>query len=119
MSSIKINGVVLPSPTKLEYAYQDLVTKSGRNARGIVRFNLVRSDTRSLNLEWKFLTRSEFQTLYSSFRNQGIFEIEFFDAEADEIVTKRFYKSDRKVIPYFLHDLNSVRFDIQLEFVEE
>lgn len=93
MATIKIDGVVLPSPTKYDLGYMDL-DKSGRTSSGLMVRDRI-ATKRKIELDWGILTPEETSKILKSVKPPYI-DVEFHDLESNSIVTGEFYAGDRK-----------------------
>lgn len=90
---IKINGVVIPTPSEFTVGHQDLV-KAERNARGNMVMDFI---ARKVKLEfvWSHLTQQAAKTIFDAI-DPPFFTVEYPDPQKG-IRTLTFYKGDRKV----------------------
>lgn len=94
MAVIKINGVSLPAPTKINTPRFDLDSGDAkRNEAGYMQRDRVRQGIFKIELEWRMLTSSEVRRIESSIRPASV-SVTFTTPEG--IKTKRMYAGDRK-----------------------
>lgn len=94
---LKVNGVVITTPSSLSVEISDLDGESNRNANGMLVRDRI-AVKRKLNLEWKQLSQSEMSTLLRAVSNV-FFTVTYIDPIEGEI-TKTMYVGDRSAPMY-------------------
>ena len=57
---LTIDGIAMPSPSKFNITYNDLDTEeTGRSIDGNLHRDVIGTNFRTIELEWKTMTRSE------------------------------------------------------------
>jgi len=95
---LRINGVLIPTPSKFSVDIMDIDGETHRNANG----NLLRdrlTTKRKLNCAWPPLTMSEASTLLQAVRHKS-FTVEYPDPMVGARITKTFYVGDRQMPMY-------------------
>lgn len=90
---IKINGVIIPTPSDYTVGIMDL-SKGERNAKGTIIIERI-ATKRKLELSWDFMkkeTLKEILTLISTV----FFEVEYIDPQTNSIKSGTFYVGNRK-----------------------
>ena len=90
---IKIDGVVIPSPSDYIVGIMDL-SKAERNARGTMIIERV-TTKRKLELAWKYLSKVQLSDLFNRV-SPVFFEVEYIDPQDNGIKSGTFYAGDRK-----------------------
>lgn len=90
---IKINGVVLPTPSDYNPGIQD-ISKAERNARGTMIIERI-ATKRKIELAWKYLSQEEL-SLILNLISPVFFTVEYIDPK-DGRITGTFYVGDRNV----------------------
>lgn len=91
---IKVNGVVLPSPSEYQVGIMD-ITRAERNAAGDMVKDII-ATKRKIELRWNYLSRedtSKVLRLVSS----NFFTVEYIDPQEGDWRTGVFYCGDRTV----------------------
>ena len=115
---IKIDGVLIPSPTDWKPSVMTLTTNGTRTGGGKMRFNEV-AKKRTWEGSWKNLTETQLTTLVNAFEGKAFFTIECYDPLERAIVTKTFYKGDRKFdTPKHISE-SEIYNNIGLTFIEQ
>jgi hypothetical protein len=91
---IKINGVLMPSPSEYNVGIMD-ISKAERNARGDMIIERI-ATKRKLELVWKHLTRQELNRVLSLVA-PVFFQVEYPDPQDNATKTGTFYCGDRTV----------------------
>jgi len=115
---IKIDGVLIPSPSVWNPGLKDLVTNSTRTGGGKMRFNRV-ATKRTWDGSWRNLSNSQLQVLLGTFEGKSFFTIECFDPGVNEVIVKTFYKGDRvfETPKYFSDD--EIYYSLSISFIEQ
>lgn len=90
---IKINGVVLPTPSDYNPGIQD-ISKAERNARGTMIIERI-ATKRKIELAWKYLSQEEL-SLILNLISPVFFTVDYIDPK-DGRITGTFYVGDRNV----------------------
>ena len=117
-TTVKIDGVTVPSPTEWKPGFKDLVANSNRTGGGKMRFNYV-ATKRTWEGSWKNLTSSQLSVLLGAIEGKSFFTIECFDPGLNSVAVKTFYKGDRNFdTPKHISD-NEVYFSLSITFIEQ
>jgi hypothetical protein len=90
---IKINGVVIPTPSDYTVGIMDL-SKAERNARGDMIIERI-ATKRKIEMSWNYLTKEQLSNLFNLV-SPVFFEVEYIDPQDNGIKTGTFYAGDRK-----------------------
>ena len=113
---MKINGVIIPTPSSMEVTLMDIDSDSYRNANG----QLVRDRVavkRKVTCAWNWLSVADAATLLTAGEDE-FFEMTYLDPKAGENVTKTFYVGDRTSPVYSLVDGKEGWKGIQMAFTQ-
>lgn len=91
---IKVDGVVLPTPSEFKVNIQDL-SKAERNARGTIIIERI-ATKRKLEFVWSYLTKEQLQLILNAV-SPVFFEVEYPDPQTGEMRRGTFYAGDRGV----------------------
>ncbi|MCR2043182.1 hypothetical protein NSA23_03525 [Anaerosalibacter massiliensis] len=95
MATIKINGVGLPAPTKINIPRFDLDSgDTTRNEAGYMQRDRIRQGIYKIELEWRMLTSAEVNKIESLIQPSSV-SVTFPTPRG--MVTKRMYAGDRKI----------------------
>ena len=93
-SLIKVNGVVMPSPSKFEYGLQDVSDQdAGRDLSGTMHKNLI-TKKRKIQLAWKSKDIAVTSMIMTAFDPEYIM-VEYPDLKDGEVQTRKFYSGDK------------------------
>jgi len=92
---IKINGVVLPTPSDLNIGLMDIDKKSGRNAAGFMMRNRIRT-VRKLELSWNYLKKEDLSKTLKMV-SPTFFQVDYIDPQENSWKNGTFYCGDRHV----------------------
>ena len=100
MCMLAINGVVLPAPSKFNITYNDLDSEeTGRSMDGNMHRDVIGTNFRTIDLEWKTMEREDLKKLLNAVSNKT-FSVTYFDPILNTQVTKTMYAGNRKVDMY-------------------
>ena len=91
---IKINGVVLPTPSDYQIGIMDL-SKAERNARGTMIIERI-ATKRKIELEWSYLSKDDLSRVLRLV-SSVFFTVEYIDPQENTWKTGTFYAGDRRV----------------------
>jgi len=113
---LKINGVVIATPSVYEITIQDLDGESNRNASGdLVRDRI--TVKRKINLEWPPLTQGQISALLNA-ASSVFFTVTFPDPQLG-MITKTMYVGDRTA-PAYSYINGQVKWqDLKMNFIEK
>ncbi len=98
MNLITIAGQIIKTPSSYNALSSDIVD-SGRNIEGYVVSDVIRYDVAKVEMEWKYLTVSEWSNVLKLFNPTygGAFinTVTYFDQCSGTMQTRRMYVSDR------------------------
>ena len=95
-----IDDVVMPTPSKFLINISDLDTKeTGRSISGDLHRDVIGTNFRTIELEWKTMTREDLKKLLNAISKTN-FMVTYYDPIQDAMVKKTMYASDRKVDMY-------------------
>ena len=89
---IKINGVVLPTPSDYQIGIMDL-SKAERNARGTMIIERI-ATKRKIELSWNYLSKDDLSRVLRLV-SSVFFTVEYIDPQDNVIKTGTFYCGDR------------------------
>ena len=112
---LKINGVVIATPSSFEVTIQDIDGESNRNANGdMIRDRI--TTKRKINLEWPSLSQSEISTLLNAV-SSVFFTVTFPDPQSG-MITKTMYVGDR-TSPVYTNKNNKILWNnLKMNFIE-
>lgn len=90
---IKIDGVVIPTPSDYQVGIMDL-SKAERNAAGTIVIDRI-ATKRKLELSWKYLSKEDLSILLTRV-SSVFFTVEYIDPQTNSMKTGIFYCGDRK-----------------------
>ena len=97
---LTINGVAIPSPSKFNITYNDLDSEeTGRSLDGNLHRDVIGTNFRTIDLEWKTMERGALRKLLKALSNKT-FSVTYYDPIEDAKVTKTMYAGNRKVDMY-------------------
>jgi len=91
---IKINGVVLPTPSDYSVGIQD-ISKAERNARGTMIIERI-ATKRKIELMWAYLSKEDLSKVLQ-YVSPVFFQVEYLDPLDGKMKTGTFYAGDRNV----------------------
>lgn len=122
MAFLAIDGVPFsPTPSKCDVKTSDLHDNATRaNAAGILVADLVRSNLRTLGVEWSHMTAAELAEFYRIWGNRMFHSITFFDPTVGRKSSGIFYRSDINAPVYRADDYGDVvdYINVKVTFVE-
>lgn len=89
---IKINGVVLPTPSDYQIGIMDL-SKAERNARGTMIIERI-ATKRKIELSWNYLSKDDLSRVLRLV-SSVFFTVEYIDPQENTWKTGTFYCGDR------------------------
>jgi hypothetical protein len=120
-TDIFINGVKIPPPDWIDGwvpSFMDLVDNSQRVGGLTMRFNYL-GTKRQWDARWSMLTKAEYESIMTAIEGVPMFPITCYDPSEKGIVTKTFYKGDRK-FPSLFHFDDVIGYgSIQVTFIEQ
>ena len=91
---IRVNGVDMPNPSKLQWSLQDVsIGDSGRDDTGYMYAGKICSK-RKLELEWAAVTPDVAHTILTAFKPEYV-SVRYFDPEDNAWKIKTFYTGDK------------------------
>jgi hypothetical protein len=95
-----INGLEIPAPSKFNITYNDLDSEeTGRSIDGNLHRDVIGTNFRTIDLEWKTMERDALKRLLKALSNKT-FSVTYYDPIMDDKVTKTMYAGNRKVDMY-------------------
>lgn len=95
---LKVNNVVIKTPSSFQVDISDIDGESNRNARGeLIRDRI--AVKRKLNCSWQGLTDAEIKSILSAITDT-FFTVEYPDPLVGGLTTKTFYVGDRNAPMY-------------------
>ena len=92
---IRVNGVDMPNPSKLNWSLQDVsIGDSGRDDTGYMYKGRI-TQKRKLELEWSAVAPSVASTILNAFNPEYV-NVRYFDPLLNAWQIKNFYTGDRK-----------------------
>jgi len=114
---LKVNGVVVATPSSFKVTISDLDGESNRNAKG----ELIRDRVavkRRLECEWPPLKMNEVSTLLKSVKDV-YFTVEYPDPMEGTFITKTFYVGDRTSPVYRIKGNEILWENLSMNFIEK
>lgn len=97
---LTINGVKIATPSKFTITLNDLDSEeTGRSLDGNLHRDVIGTNFRTIDLEWKTMTRNELQTLLAQVSNKT-FTVVYYDPIQDTRISKIMYAGNRKIDMY-------------------
>ena len=97
---IRIGGANIPAPSKFNITYNDLDSnETGRSMDGNLHRDVIGKNFRTIDLEWKYMTRSQLKALLNAVSRTN-FDVTYYDPINDTMTTKLMYAGNRKVDMY-------------------
>ena len=97
---LSINGVAMPTPSKFNITLNDLDSEeTGRSIDGNLHRDVIGTNFRTIDLEWKHMQRDDLRRLLKAVSNVN-FNVSYYDPIEDAIVSKVMYAGNRKVDMY-------------------
>ena len=97
---LTINGVTIATPSKFTITLNDLDSEeTGRSLDGNLHRDVIGTNFRTIDLEWKTMTRNELQTLLAQVSNKT-FTVVYYDPIQDTRISKIMYAGNRKIDMY-------------------
>lgn len=90
---IKIDGVVIPTPSDYQVGIMDL-SKAERNAAGTMLIDRI-ATKRKLELSWNYLSKGDLSNLFKAV-SPVFFIVDYVDPQDDSQKIGYFYAGDRK-----------------------
>ena len=98
--SLTIDGVAMPEPSKFTITLNDLDSdQTGRSIDGNLHRDVIGTNFRTIELEWKTMTRSDLQKLLNAI-SKTMFEVTYYDPIQDAKIKKYMYAGNRKIDMY-------------------
>jgi len=114
---LKVNGVVVATPSSFKVTISDLDGESNRNAKG----ELIRDRVaikRRLECEWPPLKMNEISTLLKSVKDV-YFTVEYPDPMEGTFITRTFYVGDRTSPVYRIKGNEILWENLSMNFIEK
>lgn len=103
MAFLAINEIELPPCSRGVSVLVTSVVNSGRNAKGVVVGQKISRDQYKIdNLEWSYLTASQWETILS-LMTDFFFDVTFYDPVTQSQKTLKMYCGDRSAEPYWVN----------------
>ena len=97
---LSINGVAMPTPSKFNITLNDLDSEeTGRSIDGNLHRDVIGTNFRTIDLEWKTMGRSDLRRLLNAVSNVN-FTVTYYDPIEDAMISKLMYAGNRKVDMY-------------------
>ena len=97
---LSINGVAMPTPSKFNITLNDLDSEeTGRSIDGNLHRDVIGTNFRTIDLEWKHMKRDDLRRLLNAVSNVN-FNVSYYDPIEDAIISKVMYAGNRKVDMY-------------------
>ena len=95
-----IDGKTMPTPSKFNITLNDLDTdQTGRSIDGNLHRDVIGTNFRTIDLEWKTMTRSDLKKLLDAVSKTN-FEVIYYDPIQDARIKKTMYAGNRKIDMY-------------------
>lgn len=122
MAFLEIDGVpVSPTPSTCEYRTADLHDNATRGtAAGVLVVDLVRSNIRSITVEWYRMTPAQLKQFYMLWGSQMFHSITYFDPIMNMQRTGTFYRGDVTSKPFKVNRSGFVTtyVNVRMTFIE-
>ena len=115
---VKIDNVLMPSPSEWKPTFADMVTNPNRVGNGKMRFNYVATKV-TWSAKWTNLPETQYQLLLGAIEGKSFFAIECYDPKSHAVVTKTFYKSDRAFDNLILWSDTEKYGSVSMTFIEQ
>jgi hypothetical protein len=113
---LKINGVNVASPRKLEVSIIDIDGETNRNARGdLIRDRI--ATKRKIICEWPPLSTPQVSTILQAVKDT-FFRIEYLDPMEGTTIIKTFYVGDRTAPVLFVKNGVTTWAGLSMNFIE-
>ena len=90
----------MPSPSKFNITLNDLDSdQTGRSIDGNLHRDVIGTNFRTIDLEWKTMTRSDLQNLLNAV-SKTTFTVTYYDPIQDAKISKTMYAGNRKIDMY-------------------
>lgn len=97
---LMIDGIAMPTPSKFSITLNDLDTEeTGRSIDGNLHRDVIGTNFRTIDLEWKTMTREDLQKFLQAVSKIN-FMVTYYDPIQDSMVRKTMYAGNRKVDMY-------------------
>ena len=97
---LSINGVAMPTPSKFNITLNDLDSEeTGRSIDGNLHRDVIGTNFRTIDLEWKHMKRDDLSRLLNAVSNVN-FTVTYYDPIEDAMISKLMYAGNRKVDMY-------------------
>ena len=114
---IKVNGVLIPTPSTLQIDISDIDGETYRNAKGeMIRDRI--ATKRKLNMTWNALTPKEMITLLGAVADE-FFTVEYPEPATGTTATKKMYVGDRNAPMYRNINGNILWSGLTMNFIEK
>lgn len=95
-----IDDKTMPTPSKFNITLNDLDTdQTGRSIDGNLHRDVIGTNFRTIDLEWKTMTRSDLKKLLDAVSKTN-FEVIYYDPIQDARIKKTMYAGNRKIDMY-------------------
>ena len=122
MNILRVNGVTLPTPSKMEYKEADLQLDGYRDELGYIHKTTVRWGVRSIHTEWeRNLTNYELTTIRNAVRGQEYITVEYYMDNGTHTGTMTAYSGadmDYELIRVE-SDSSAIWHSLTLDFIEQ
>ena len=113
---LKINGILIKSPSEFQVDFYDIDGESTRNAKGELNRDRI-TTKRKLNCKWPPLTQAEVSTILNSVKDT-FFNVEYYDPLLGK-TTKTFYVGDRQMPMLYMKNNNPMWENLSMNFIEK
>lgn len=120
---LTVDGTVLPNPSVYDPTYADLDSSNSYTSEtGVLNRDMIRSNHRTIAVEWSKLKLSELQTILRSVSDNDSlkpsFELKYFDLYSGTFKTGKFYATDRGVKSKRIRTTSDGYFALSFNFKE-
>lgn len=115
---LSVNGVELPTPSKMLISDYDISSEAKRNARGYLVMDIVRHNVHKLEITWKKLTFDQYKQIRDIVAQKVYLSVAFYIPEQGKEGTLTMYVGDREVEPYSYVDNMRYYLDVPLHLIE-
>lgn len=121
MEVLRVDGVVLPSPTSMEYKEADLQWDGYRDAAGVMHKTTVRWGVRTVKVKWeRHLSNSDISTIRNATGEKEYMTVNYYSDTAGESGTMTAYVGDFDYTLVQARSNSDASWkDVTLDFIEQ
>ena len=121
MEILRVDGVVLPTPTNMEYKEADLQWDGYRDAAGVIHKTTVRWGVRSIKVKWeRHLTNEELNAIRTATAHKEYMTVNYYSDTEGVNGTMTAYTGDFDFQLVRATSANDARWsNVSLDFIEQ